>query len=802
MRKYKLHKLLQKSVCLMLTAALIVTSGEMNLDTKAVAEEIPDNEAVVSNLVGNIALDDMKELPTGDICELLTFSDEEVAACEVTEDEMDALVSTEQIAESENELAADLQAYYEEKLMEDPDMLIKSENAVSDNSAEELDVEELGYATIEDAADYIRAQMVKRKTLVTVKLAKGPDSAQRNIQKILKVSTDYYPGCAPAEGDYIYWNFKSYAWKQTGSNSQTVTYRIVIDWRSGASEEAWVNTKLAEVIGTLDLRNPQKSEYEKVSQIYDYIMDTITYDTFNFTYNQTTYMPMYTVYHALSAGKGVCQAYALLFYRLCREVGIESRLIYGNDNEQGIATHGWNIVKIGEYFYNVDATWDDEMSDRRTYFLKNKDDFWGHTRNISCDTSDYAKQFPMAAKSYDAPVSMVTAANLNVVMDSLTGEKVSTAAAAGKCKILYFFHANENGSSNALENIKQLSALNSPGCDVVIYDLMPGTIYTQLFIKMNMSETDFANRILEKLGNPFNVSYVKQSDLTRSLRNQYAALVGAREVNGCLGVLIDANNQVRYVSGISGINKMEEAYRLVAGNCVIQSMGAAAATQISNNKVQLSWNAYPGASRYYIYRRNGAGSYACVGTSDGSSYVNEIPSAGDYSYMIYASNGTEFIGATDETTVTCGVRYLSKGKTVTVDGCKYKVLSSGASKKTVAFAGVTGASVTKVIIPATVKIDGMTYKVTEVTKNALKNKNKVKTVSIGKNVQKIGAGAFMGCKKLVQIVIEGKSLKSVGKNAFKNTAKKAVVFVPGAKLNAYKKLLAKKGLSAKASIKK
>lgn len=68
--------------------------------------------------------------------------------------------------------------------------------------------------------------------------------------------------------------------------------------------------------------------------------------------------------------------------------------------------------------------------------------------------------------------------------------------------------------------------------------------------------------------------------------------------------------------------------------------------------------------------------------------------------------------------------------------------------------------------------------------------------------KKIGAGAFMGCKKLVQIVIEGKALKSVGRNAFKNTAKNAVVFVPGAKLNAYKKLLAKKGLSAKASIKK
>ena len=51
------------------------------------------------------------------------------------------------------------------------------------------------------------------------------------------------------------------------------------------------------------------------------------------------------------------------------------------------------------------------------------------------------------------------------------------------------------------------------------------------------------------------------------------------------------------------------------------------------------------------------------------------------------------------------------------------------------------------------------------------------------------------------IVIQTKQLKSVGAKAFTGTHKKVTVKVPSEKKEKYKKLLKKKGLSAKANIK-
>ena len=109
-------------------------------------------------------------------------------------------------------------------------------------------------------------------------------------------------------------------------------------------------------------------------------------------------------------------------------------------------------------------------------------------------------------------------------------------------------------------------------------------------------------------------------------------------------------------------------------------------------------------------------------------------------------------------------------------------------------------------VPSTIKsTDGKyTFKVTGISKNAFKKKTKLKKVVIGKNVKKIGANAFAGCKNLKTIRIASTSLtkKSVGKNAFKGIHKKAVIKVPKKKLKAYKKFLKGKGQAKSVKIKK
>ncbi len=129
-------------------------------------------------------------------------------------------------------------------------------------------------------------------------------------------------------------------------------------------------------------------------------------------------------------------------------------------------------------------------------------------------------------------------------------------------------------------------------------------------------------------------------------------------------------------------------------------------------------------------------------------------------------------------------------KTFTAKNLKYKITKCTASLKQVT---ITGASkkLTSIKIPATVKFNGMTFKVTAVNKKAFKNQKKLKSVVISKYVKSIGSEAFSGAKKLAKIKFSGTAIKSIGKNAFKSIKKKAVFSVKKSKRAYYKKLLKK-----------
>lgn len=138
---------------------------------------------------------------------------------------------------------------------------------------------------------------------------------------------------------------------------------------------------------------------------------------------------------------------------------------------------------------------------------------------------------------------------------------------------------------------------------------------------------------------------------------------------------------------------------------------------------------------------------------------------------------------------------VAKGDIVKDKNASYKI--SNVKSNTVEYKAPLNNKKATVTVPATVKVGGVTYKVTSIAKNAFKNNKKLKKVTIGANITTIGANAFAGCKNLKTVDIKSKKLKSVGKNAFKGIHKKAVFKVPAKKLKAYKKLL-----NSKAGIKK
>ncbi len=134
----------------------------------------------------------------------------------------------------------------------------------------------------------------------------------------------------------------------------------------------------------------------------------------------------------------------------------------------------------------------------------------------------------------------------------------------------------------------------------------------------------------------------------------------------------------------------------------------------------------------------------------------------------------------------------------------YKITKSSIKNGTVEYVKPTDKKKSTVSVPATVKIDGVTYKVTSIAKNAFSNNTYIKNLTIGKNVSKIGAKAFYRCKNLKNIKISTTKLtdKKVGSKAFSGINSKAVIKVPKKKYSAYKKMLKAKGTGKKVKYKK
>lgn len=138
-------------------------------------------------------------------------------------------------------------------------------------------------------------------------------------------------------------------------------------------------------------------------------------------------------------------------------------------------------------------------------------------------------------------------------------------------------------------------------------------------------------------------------------------------------------------------------------------------------------------------------------------------------------------------------KIVTKGKKASVGNNKYKVTLPGSSKAEVAFIGTKKDTAT-VVIPKTVKIDGVTVKVTSVADNAFTGNKKLKKVTISSNITKVGKNAFKNCKNLKKITITSTKIKNIGKNAFKGIPKNVEIIVPKKKYKEYKKLLLKAGV--------
>lgn len=98
--------------------------------------------------------------------------------------------------------------------------------------------------------------------------------------------------------------------------------------------------------------DPHLSTINKVKYIYDYLIDTITYEE-NSLNNQN-------IISSLINKKSVCAGYAKAFQYLLLKMGIACTYLEGNIVSDENIRHAWNMVKLEDDYFYVDSTWGDQ----------------------------------------------------------------------------------------------------------------------------------------------------------------------------------------------------------------------------------------------------------------------------------------------------------------------------------------------------------------------------------------------------------------------------------------------------------
>ena len=120
---------------------------------------------------------------------------------------------------------------------------------------------------------------------------------------------------------------------------------------------------------------------------------------------------------------------------------------------------------------------------------------------------------------------------------------------------------------------------------------------------------------------------------------------------------------------------------------------------------------------------------------------------------------------------------LKVGTKYTIQGLIYKAVSESA----VVFVKPEKKTITKLVVPDYITVEGCQFPVTGVAAKACYKFKKLKTVEIGNNISVIGAQAFQECKKLKEVTL-GKELTQIGSKCFYKDSKLKRLVIKSTKL--------------------
>ena len=456
---------------------------------------------------------------------------EEVEYVTFVEDETNELGMSEENVVSVEEIAPYVILADGETL---PQIKTDEVSVLSDDVVQ-LDTEDALY-------QYLKEQVVARNSQITVSVPIeinnkiGPVSAMTSAQ-------EYTESCTGQEGDALKYGGVGYSVSTRSYTGATrVTYTYYMNYFSTAEQEKQLTSAVTCALASLNLNG--KTDVEKVIAIHNYICDHVDYDYDGLS--DSTNTVKYTAYGALCNGKAVCNGYAVLFYRMCKDAGLSVRIIPGTANG---GAHAWNIVRVGNVYYNVDTTWDGQDTQTfNRYLLKNENDFSAdHTRRENCATEEFNDAYPMAEQSYVLPatdsdlpaINHDTPLNIDntwIFENVTTNNEIISTQAVGKPKLLIYF-------ISVYDCLSQFQGLYKENADLDII-AMPMDTAVKEDVQKFQELYDYKN---------ITFTYEGKDSLIADQLGRYLYLKDCNRVCYPFFVYIDQNNKIQYMS--TGDNK-------------------------------------------------------------------------------------------------------------------------------------------------------------------------------------------------------------------------------------------------------
>ncbi|MCM1143895.1 MAG: hypothetical protein NC318_08300 [Blautia sp.] len=192
-------------------------------------------------------------------------------------------------------------------------------------------------------------------------------------------------------------------------NHQAYTkYTVTPQFITTRKQEDWVDEQIDKIIrqpGGALYNYQTASDFNKIKAVYNYVRN-------NVKYIGTTTPIYHTCYSALYNGKATCQGYALLFYRLARELGIANRVVMGTDAN----AHTYNIVKLGDAWYYLDTN--------AGVFLQGENEFQHTPLQSHYQTDAFKTEYlsKISKTSYDGSADILTSGISG--METLTDKQI------------------------------------------------------------------------------------------------------------------------------------------------------------------------------------------------------------------------------------------------------------------------------------------------------------------------------------------------------------------------------------------